>query len=108
MIPKSGCRFSEKIMIKQQAKAKYRINLKSFRFNAPPDGATSHASCRATCMACRFFTGAPAELERAIPGLNILSSAYGSVRADTGLCERNDFFTTAATPACPQFEGNRT
>jgi len=37
------------------------------------------------CGLCRFFTGAPAELERAIPGLNILSSAYGSVRADTGL-----------------------
>jgi hypothetical protein len=26
MIPKSGRRFSEKIMLKQQAKAKYRIN----------------------------------------------------------------------------------
>jgi hypothetical protein len=32
MIPKSRCRFSEKIMLKQDAKAKYRINLKSFRF----------------------------------------------------------------------------
>jgi hypothetical protein len=60
------------------------------------------------CAACRFFTGAPAALERAIPGLNILSSAYGSVRADTGVCERHDFFTTAATPACPRFEGNGT
>jgi hypothetical protein len=56
------------------------------------------------CGVCRFFTGAPAELERAIPGLNILSSAYGSVRADTGLSKRHDFFTTAATPACPQFK----
>jgi hypothetical protein len=33
MIPKSGYRFSEKIMLKQQAKAKRRINLKSFRFS---------------------------------------------------------------------------
>jgi hypothetical protein len=33
MIPKSGYRLSEKIMLKQQAKAKYRINLKSFRFS---------------------------------------------------------------------------
>src|SRR6516225_5169847 len=32
MIPKSGYGFSEKIALKQQAKAKYRINLKSFRF----------------------------------------------------------------------------
>jgi hypothetical protein len=34
MIPKSGRRSSEKIMLKQDAKAKYRINLKSFRFTA--------------------------------------------------------------------------
>jgi hypothetical protein len=33
MIPKSGYRFSEKIMLKQQAKAKYRIDIKSFRFS---------------------------------------------------------------------------
>jgi hypothetical protein len=33
MIPKSGSRFSEKIMLKQQAKAKWRFNLKSFRFS---------------------------------------------------------------------------
>jgi hypothetical protein len=32
MIRKSGCRFSEKIMLEQQAEAKYRVNLKSFRF----------------------------------------------------------------------------
>ena len=55
------------------------------------------------CGACRFFTGNPAALERAIPGLNILSSAYGSVRGDTGLCERRDSFVTGATPACPEF-----
>jgi hypothetical protein len=58
------------------------------------------------CAQCRFFTGAPAALERAIPGLNILSSAFGSVRADTGLCERHGVFTTARSAACPQFENN--
>jgi hypothetical protein len=51
--------------------------------------------------------GAPAALERAIPGVNILSSAFGSVRADTGLCERHGVFTTARSAACPQFEANR-
>jgi hypothetical protein len=56
------------------------------------------------CSECRFFTGAPAALERAIPGFNILSSAYGSVRADTGLCERRGVFTTAHSAACPQFD----
>jgi hypothetical protein len=30
-MPKSGCRFSEKIVLKQQAKAKSRPDLKSFR-----------------------------------------------------------------------------
>jgi hypothetical protein len=81
MIPKSSCRFSEKIMLKEKAKG----------------GAQR-------CAACRFFTDAPAALERALPGLNNLSSAYGSVRADTGLCQRQDVFVTARSPACEQFD----
>ncbi|MGN6747598.1 MAG: hypothetical protein ACTHJS_03305 [Xanthobacteraceae bacterium] len=60
----------------------------------------------ARCAGCRFFTGAPAALEHAIPGLNILSSAYGSVRGDTGLCQRHEVFVTARSAACPQFESN--
>lgn len=44
--------------------------------------------------ACRYLVGTPAALERAIPGLNVLSSAYGSVRADTCLCSRHDRFVT--------------
>ncbi len=56
------------------------------------------------CGACRFMIGAPAALERALPGLNILSSAYGSVRADTGLCERHEHFVTGTTDACSAFE----
>jgi hypothetical protein len=97
MIPKSGCRFSEKIMLKEKAKAKFQFNVKSFRFSVSARGLTR-------CAACRFFTGAPAALERAIPGVNILSSAYGSVCADTGLCERHGVFTTACSAACPRFE----
>ena len=99
MNPKSGYRFSEKIMLKQKAKAKRRFNLISFRFSAAQNAA-------ARCAACRFFAGAPGALERAIPGVNILSSTYGSVRADTGLCERHGVFTTARSAACPQFEVN--
>jgi len=55
------------------------------------------------CGVCRFFTGHPAALEQALPGLNILSSAYGSVRAGTGLCNRHDSFVTDATSACEAF-----
>ncbi len=40
-----------------------------------------------SCHDCRLFVSEPQELERALPGLNILSSAFGSVRADTGLCQ---------------------
>jgi hypothetical protein len=38
MIPKSGYRFSEKIMLKQQAKAKSRFNLIPFRFSERLNG----------------------------------------------------------------------
>jgi len=67
--------------------------------DAPPFGVARGA-------AYRFFIGTPAALERAIAGLNILSSAYGSVHGDTGLCDRHDLITTAASAACPQFEEN--
>jgi rare lipoprotein A len=36
MIPKSGYRFSEKIVLKEQAKEKWRFNLKPFGFMALP------------------------------------------------------------------------
>jgi len=71
-----------------------------------PPSIKAAQSGAARCAACRFFTGAPAVLERAIPGVNILSSAYGSVCADTGLCERHGVFTTARSAACPQFAAN--
>jgi hypothetical protein len=43
MIPKSGCRFSERIVLKQQAKAKCRFNQKSFRFSVKHDRAVDLA-----------------------------------------------------------------
>lgn len=46
----------------------------------------------------------PDALEAAIPGLNILSSAYGSVRGETGLCRRHDKFVTASS-ICADFAG---
>jgi len=57
----------------------------------------------ATCRECRFFSCAPGALERAVPGVNILSSAYGSVRADTAICEHRGVFITPA-PACSDFQ----
>ena len=58
------------------------------------------SSC--TCRECAHFVSEPRDLEALIPGLNIMSSAYGSVRADTAYCRLNDVFLTP-TPACPGF-----
>ena len=43
----------------------------------------------ANCRSCEHFRNDPAYLERAIPGLNALGSAYGAARAEDGICERN-------------------
>jgi hypothetical protein len=45
MIPKSGYRFSEKIMLKEQAKAKWRFNLIPFRFSRT----------RSSCLCGKYF-----------------------------------------------------
>jgi len=56
-----------------------------------------------TCRQCTHFVAEPEQLEALIPGLNIVSSAYGSVRADTAYCRFKDMFLLA-TIACPGFE----
>ena len=49
------------------------------------------------------FVVDPKELETLIPGLNIVSSAFGSVRADTAYCKLKDVFLVNAV-ACPEFD----
>jgi len=63
MIPKSGNRFSGKIMLKQKAKAKPASDLESFRFSCMI--ADCEAECAAYCTAAdrrvrdrRVFDGA--------------------------------------------------
>lgn len=56
-----------------------------------------------TCWQCGHFAIDPKELETIIPGLNIVSSAYGSVRADTAYCKFKDIFLIPA-PACHGFK----
>ncbi len=55
------------------------------------------------CLHCRHALLRADRLEVVIPGLNILSSAYGSVRGETGLCRRHDKFITARS-TCADFE----
>ncbi|MBF0194713.1 MAG: hypothetical protein HQL71_09140 [Magnetococcales bacterium] len=55
-----------------------------------------------SCRSCSYFIVEPLELEKAIPGLNILSSAMGSVRGDTGWCKLLDIFQVADNN-CPKY-----
>lgn len=56
-----------------------------------------------SCQHCEYFVIDPKELETLIPGLSIVSSAYGSVRADTAYCKFNDVFLIS-TLACQGFK----
>ncbi|SPJ15225.1 hypothetical protein SBBP2_1510001 [Burkholderiales bacterium] len=56
-----------------------------------------------SCGGCRHFLVAAKALESAVPGLKILSSAFGSVRADTGLCQLRDFFCVP-DHRCPHWQ----
>lgn len=48
------------------------------------------------CASCAHFRNDPAYLEATFGGLTSLSSAYGSVRAEDGLCLRRDRYVCAA------------
>jgi hypothetical protein len=57
----------------------------------------------ARCGGCRHFSGGAAQLETRLPGLASLGSAYGSVRAHDGICERRGRYL-AASSVCDLFE----
>jgi hypothetical protein len=60
---------------------------------------------RDECLACGFFQNNPVVLETVFPGLNSLSSAYASVRAESGICNRLDLFVSSRY-GCAYFEPN--
>ena len=47
------------------------------------------------CRSCRHFRNDAAYLEAAFAGLTSLSSAFGSVRSDDGICLRHDRYLSA-------------
>jgi hypothetical protein len=55
------------------------------------------------CRRCRYFRNAPEYLESVFKGLTTLSSAYGSVRSEDGLCLLHDLYL-AANRCCDGFE----
>jgi len=44
----------------------------------------------AACRNCAHFRNDPEFLEAAFKGLNAMSSAWGSVRAEDGICRKHD------------------
>jgi hypothetical protein len=57
---------------------------------------------RRQCGACRHFRNDADYLETAFAGLSSLSSAYGSVRADDGICLRHQRYLSARS-SCSDF-----
>ncbi|MCG6926306.1 MAG: hypothetical protein LJF30_13470 [Acidobacteria bacterium] len=54
------------------------------------------------CRRCGLFRDEPERLERALPGLTILSSASGSTRGLAGICLARHTFQDPE-PACSEF-----
>ena len=48
-----------------------------------------------SCRNCTHFRNDPAFLEKIFKGLSALSSAWGSVRAEDGMCQRHDRYLSA-------------
>jgi hypothetical protein len=55
------------------------------------------AQAAGCCLGCSHFMHEPQKLERALPGLASLSSAYAAVRADDGLCSVHDRYVAASS-----------
>jgi hypothetical protein len=55
------------------------------------------------CATCRYFTGAPREIEALLPGMRTLGSAYGSVRATDGVCRLHDRYLDPSS-RCDSYE----
>ena len=53
------------------------------------------SSSRPSCESCRHFTRAAADIEALLPGLRTLSSAYGAVRSEDGLCSVHDRYVAS-------------
>jgi hypothetical protein len=54
------------------------------------------------CRHCRHFRNDSEFLEASFPGLTSMSSGYGSVRAEDGICIRHDRYLSAES-SCPDF-----
>jgi hypothetical protein len=60
------------------------------------------AATAAACMGCRHFMHEPQSLERALPGLASLSSAYAAVRSHDGVCRLHERYV-AWSSSCGRY-----
>jgi len=60
-----------------------------------------------TCICCTHFDNRSAMIESVFPGLNSLSSAYGSVWAESGICNLHELFLSPWR-RCGDFQRNAT
>lgn len=58
---------------------------------------------RPQCFQCKHFRNSPEYLESTYKGLTVLSSAYGSVRSEDGICVLNDLYLSA-NRCCDRFD----
>lgn len=56
-----------------------------------------------TCGSCNKFCNDPAYLEQAFPGLTILNSGRGAVRAADGLCSQHGLYLSS-TAHCGDYQ----
>lgn len=56
-----------------------------------------------TCRDCKYFNNDPGWLEQVFPGLNALSSAYGTARGEAGICNKRDIYLSPVQK-CKYFE----
>jgi hypothetical protein len=64
-------------------------------FQARTTMGSNETQLRPFCAQCTSFCGDANDLEELLHGLTSLSSGYGSVRSDDGICMRHDRFVGA-------------
>jgi len=58
-------------------------------------GGRKAGECAQACRGCIHFDNDPRRIEAEFPGLTALGSAYGSTRAEDGICALRGLFLSA-------------
>jgi hypothetical protein len=80
-----------------------RILTRAFSFLAGKKAGRAPVAEDRRCLGCVHFHNSPEYLEKAYPGLKIMSSGYASVRKDDGICELHELYLSAEA-TCEQYQ----